>query len=527
MNVSLQHLISAIMQMHAEQEEEPKDEDVIKVSDTVAVAASAYEVIRNTLEYDDEHLLRRNAIRRILKRRLGEADSQKLADKLLRELIWAKYLPNKRVPNAQIGVVANILEKYKRMFGALEEDTREGQQQYDWLLDVLSTEIEYQVAPPCVDESLASFAYQALKERARFETKLIRDEDRDLQLYIAIHRAVLKSNQATLRYRLLTLYYPNWRTASSDDPVVHEVSLQLQTVIDSVDGQIRHPAADAVFRFVRRHAIVFHLISDIAKDNPQAFSTAVASGDTGKLDTALSAAANERYGIFRSRLSRTVVRAAFFLLLTKSILAFLVEYPYEVFVLHTTDYLPLAVNILFPPLLLAFVGLTVRIPKKKNTEKILEEAHAFLGIGEDLNFLFKQKRPWSSGPMFVVFHLLYLAVFVLTIVLIASGLRSLAFNSLSIFFFLFFLSLVAYFGLRIRNTRREYLVMDTSTGFLGILGDMIFLPIVRAGRWIALRAPKVNIFLFFFDFIIEAPFKATIDVIESWVAFLREKREEI
>ncbi len=527
MNASLQHLIGTILQMQEDQEEEPKSEDVVKVSETVSVAASAYEVIRNTLEYDDEHLLRRNAIRRILKRRLGESDSMKLADKLLRELIWAKYLPNKRIPNSHIDVAANILEKYKRMFSALEEDTREGQRQYDWLLDVLSTELEYQVAPPCVDESLASYAYQSLKDRVRFDTHLIREEDRELQIYIAIHRAVLKSNVATIRYRLLTLYYPLWRAAAFGDPVVQEVTHHLSKVIRSIDDQIHHPSADAVFRFVRRHSIVFHLISDIAKDHPQAFSKAVADGETSTIDSALTSAAHERYGIFRSRLGRTVVRGAFFLLLTKSILAFLVEYPYEVFVLRTTDSLPLMINILFPPLLLALVGLTVRIPKRKNNAKILEEAHAFLGIGEDVSFVFKQKRPWGTGPLSVVFNFIYLAVFITTIVFLILGLRSIEFNSLSIFFFLFFLSLVAYFGLRIRNTRREYLVIDSSAGFFGILGDMIFLPIVRVGRWIALRAPKINIFLFFFDFIIEAPFKATIGVIESWVAFLREKRDEI
>jgi hypothetical protein len=50
---------------------------------------------------------------------------------------------------------------------------------------------------------------------------------------------------------------------------------------------------------------------------------------------------------------------------------------------------------------------------------------------------------------------------------------------------------------------------------------------IRAGRWISIRAPRVNIFLFFFDFIIEAPFKALVELIENWLAFLREKREEI
>ncbi len=512
--------------MQVEKEEKPS-EDVIKVSDTIAVAASVYETIRNTLEYDDEHLLRRNAIRRILKRRLGEIDAIKLSTKLLRELIWAKYLPNKRIPTSDIGVVSTVLEKYKHMFGNLEEDTREGQDRYNWLLDALSAEIEYQVAPPCVDESMASYAYQALKARVRFETNLVAQGDQDLQLYIAVHRAVLKSNRPTLRYRLLTLYYPKWRTASPSDPVVHEVAMHLNKVIDQIDGQIHHKAADSVFRFVRRHSIVFHLIGDIAKDNPTAFATSVEGLDTGTIDSAISAAANERYQKFRARLSRTVIRAAFFLLLTKSILAILVEYPYELFVLHSTDYLPLAVNILFPPLLLSFIGLSVRIPKKKNTERILEEAHAFLGMEDGMEFLFKQHRPWSTGALFAIFNLLYLVFFVLTVSLISWGLWNFGFNGLSIFFFLFFLSLVAYFGLRIRNTRREYLVIDTSSGFLGILGDIIFLPIVRVGRWIALRAPRVNIFLFFFDFIIEAPFKAIIDVIESWVAFLREKREEI
>ncbi|MBM5789672.1 hypothetical protein FJZ23_01090 [Candidatus Parcubacteria bacterium] len=526
MTSTLQHLIHTIQQIRDEPETR-SEEDVIKVSDTVAVAASAYEVVRNTLEYDDEHLLRRNAIRRILKRRLGETDTNTVAEKLLRELIWAKYLPNKRIENTQTGVVGTILEKYKAMFTALEEDTRDGQEHYDWLLDVLSTEIEYQVAPPCVDESLASFAYQTLKERVRFETNHIREEDRDLQLYIAVHRAILKSNRATLRYRLLTLYYPAWRTAGAQDAVVQEVSSQLKKVVASVDGQIEHTSADAVYRFVRRHAIVFSLIADIAQDNPDAFALAVSSRNTAKIDSAITAAAKERYGVFRARLTRTVVRAAFFLLLTKSILAVLVEYPYEVFVLQTTDYLPLAVNILFPPLLLAVVGLSVRIPKQRNTQKILEETHAFLGTGDDMAFLFKQKRPWSTGPLSVLFNLFYIAVFVALVVFIGGFLRSFGFNSLSIFFFLFFLSLVAYFGLRIRNTRREYLVIDTAAGFFGLFGDMVFLPIVRAGRWIALRAPKVNIFLFFFDFIVEAPFKATIGVMESWVAFLREKREEI
>lgn len=524
---ALQHLLATVSQMQREEEFEPNTEDVINVSETVSVAVSIYETVRNTMEYDEEHLLRRNATRRILKRRLGELDSKQLSTKLIRELIWARYLPNHKIPGEMIQTVADVFEKYKVLFAGLEANNKEDQAQHEWLLDVLSTEIEYLVGPPCIDEALASYAYQVLRTRTKWQSKGLEEADQDLQLYIAIHRAVVKSNEATLRYRIFTLYYPKWRTAHAQDDVVREVAMNFRKVYSSVEHELHHPSSDPVFRFVRRHAVVFRLISDVAQDNPEAFQSAVMSSDVKGIDKAITAAAKARYGSFRSKLVRTVFRAAFFLLLTKSILAFLVEYPYEIFVLQTTNYLPLMVNILFPPFLLAMIGLSVGIPEKQNTADILEELHAFLGTGEEITFVFKQKNTWSKGIMWWIFHGLYVVVFFAVTAFIVAFLRNFGFNPMSIAFFLFFLSLVAYFGIRIRNTRRELILTENQRGFFLILGDILFLPMIRAGRWVALRAPRVNIFLFFFDFIIEAPFKALVEIIENWLAFLREKREEI
>jgi hypothetical protein len=456
-----------------------------------------------------------------------DGSSGELAGKLVKELIWARYLQNATVPSSMVDTIAAILEKYRLLFGTLEPESRDGARAYHWLLDVLSVEIEYVLGPPCIDEALASFAYQELGKRVDWQTRTLMGEDRDLQLYIGVHRSVLKSNMATLRYRVLTLYYNGWRKAKLGDQVVKEIAMNLVKVIDSVDGQIHHPAQDEVYRFVRRHAVVFHLLSDVAQDNPEAFAGALMTGETAQIDAAMTKAADARYAAFRAKLSRTVLRAAFFLLLTKSILAVLVELPYEIFVLRTADYLPLSINILFPPLLLMLAGLSVRVARAKNTARILEEVHAILGLGDDFSLVFKRRRAWGRGALWWIFNALYLGMLLLTIFLISWGLRAIHFNVLSIFFFLFFLSLVAYFSLRIRNTRRELLVIDLSRGFLGTLADILFLPLIRAGRWVALRAPRINIFLFFFDFIIEAPFKAAIDIVESWLAFLREKREEI
>jgi len=525
MDKPLEFLLGAIEKAHELAETKPEGE-LLTVSETVSAAASVYETIRNSLEYDEEHLLRRNAIRRILKRKLGEVESAALAADLLRELIWARYLPNKAIPESKIGTLAAILEKYHPLFAAATHTTKEGQRSHDWLLDVVSTEVEYVMSPPIVDEAVASFAYAELKQRLSWNSDVIGEQDRDLQLYIAVHRAVLKSNLATLRFRVFALFHPEWTKAGNH--AAKTVSAEeLTRTINQVERSIQHPGQDALYMIVRRHAIVFHVIRDTAEENPKKFAEYLAAHNTGEIDSRISLFAYSRYDRFKARLRNSVVRAVLFLFITKMALALVIEFPYERLVLKTTNMTPLLVNIIFHPTLLGIIGLTARLPEAANTEAIIREAHAFLGIGDDVGFTYKMRRPWSRGTLGVVFNAIYAVMFLFTITVIATILHSFEFNALSIFFFVFFLSLVTFFGLKIRNTRRELMVVETRVGIVGTIADILFLPMIRAGRWVALRAPRVNVFIFFFDFIVEAPFKAAISMVEGWLAFLREKKEEI
>ncbi|OGL95892.1 hypothetical protein A2348_00595 [Candidatus Uhrbacteria bacterium RIFOXYB12_FULL_58_10] len=525
MDKTFDFFLLALEKARGKAEEKPEGE-FIMVSDTVSAAASVYETIRNSLEYDEEHLLRRNAIRRILKRQLGESDGFGLASVLLRELIWARYLPNGRVPESMVSTVGIIIRKYEALFGASKTVT-EGQRAYDWLLDLLASEIEYALTPPIADEALASFAYAKLKERLSWASTVIPESDRDLQLYIAIHRAVLKSNLATLRFRVFTLFHPDWTNTGANEEVAPRVAENLAAVIGQVERQIVHQGQDALYLLVRRHSIVFHSIRDVAEKDPQRFGEMVAAHDTHELDGLLASSAGERYGRFRRRMRNSVVRAVLFLFITKMMLALIIEAPYERLVLKTSDMRPLIVNILFHPFLLGVIGLSARLPESANTDAVIREAHAFLGIGEEIGFTFKMRRPWSRGALGVIFNVVYTAMFLFTIGVISFVLHSFHFNWLSIVFFIFFLSLVTFFGLKIRNSRRELMVIDSKVSFIGTIGDILFLPMIRAGRWVALRAPRINVFLFFFDFIVEAPFKAAINLVEGWLAFLREKKEEI
>ena len=93
--------------------------------------------------------------------------------------------------------------------------------------------------------------------------------------------------------------------------------------------------------------------------------------------------------------------------------------------------------------------------------------------------------------------------------------------------FLLFLSLVTFFGLKVRQGANELLVMDDHPGIISAFFTFLFIPIIRAGRWISVKFSKINVFVFFFDMFIEAPFKLIIDVFEDWSTYIKEKREEI
>jgi len=98
--------------------------------------AQVYEVARNALEYRADHLVRRAAIERILKRQVVfEKNAAKLADSLVEELEWARYINEEKEDEGTKKEIALILEKYLEVFNS-------GGINRDWLMGMASAEIE-------------------------------------------------------------------------------------------------------------------------------------------------------------------------------------------------------------------------------------------------------------------------------------------------------------------------------------------------------------------------------------------------
>jgi hypothetical protein len=127
----------------------------------------------------------------------------------------------------------------------------------------------------------------------------------------------------------------------------------------------------------------------------------------------------------------------------------------------------------------------------------------------------------------VFYYLMYTILYIVVFGSIIYFLNQLDFNLISGAIFLFFLTAVSFFAIRIRNTAKELRVVKKKEGIISFFINFFALPIVAVGRWMSTKFKKINLFAFVMDFIIEAPFKLFVSAFEDWLGFIREKKEEV
>ena len=135
------------------------------------------------------------------------------------------------------------------------------------------------------------------------------------------------------------------------------------------------------------------------------------------------------------------------------------------------DRLALGTNLVFPPVLMFCVGLLIRIPGQKNTERLQ------LGVKELLSdepLPLREIRVRSKkGMRQFWFTAAYAFTFLLSFGLTISLLQALHFTWLSISIFLFFLCIVSFFGFRLRVAARELFVVEGKQGIFSMFVDFI------------------------------------------------------
>ena len=126
-----------------------------------------------------------------------------------------------------------------------------------------------------------------------------------------------------------------------------------------------------------------------------------------------------------------------------------------------------------------------------------------------------------------ILNLFFLLTFIISFGMVIWILNVLSFNLLGILIFLFLFSVVSFFSALVRQPVRDLIITKGREGTIGMVVDTLSIPFVRMGKWMSVKFSRVNVFVFIFDVIIEAPFKIVVRFIQEWAGFIRRKKEEM
>lgn len=504
------------------------DGSKIEIGDTLSKMAFFYEKIRNAIDYKEEHLLRKNAVLRILKRRfVSGIDTNLIAEPLIKELIQGGYLPNNQLPESKIQEVTMIINKFATLINKIYHihNRSDRKQIFQWLISLCACEIEENLGYNITDHALIDFMYHLMDKRIVIRGARVKPEVRNIQIYISILRTLMRYDTDMLSYHIFLYYFPEWFHLNNAS--LEKIALHIYKIQFKVKLQLENRLGERLNRIMRKYVAIFTIFKDIVKKDPDAAFKLVQNID--ELQSAVKKACNNKYQEIKAKLKRTSVRSIIYIFLTKMLIALILEIPYELYFIHGhINFLPLGINIAFHPLLLFVIALVIRVPDENNTRKIFTGIKNIVYDYPEKNVLHYIKPPAKRGWFVTwMFRFFYLLTYVITFGTIIFALDALHFNAVGMLLFLLFLSLVTFFGLKVRQGANELLVLDDRPGIVSSFFTFLFIPIIRAGRWISMKFSKINVFVFFFDAFVEAPFKLIIDVFEDWSTYIKEKREEI
>lgn len=506
----------------------PDDLSKINVSQTVSFFALAYEKIRNAVEYREDHQIRRAAIERILKRLITLNPTGKdISNNLIRELLWARYFDVDSLGSQDIEITQRIIDQYLFLLQLLVvgQPVSEKNFLYRFIIDLLTCEIEETLNPTGSQKNaiFTFFIYQVLRKKIKLEG--VSEDQKNAFFLAALEKTYRRSDQSYQRYHLFITFYQPLINFSREE--LKDLVTKLPTSFKRIDQIIKNPYVDHLSRFIKKQLPAFLILFTIIKEKFSQIESILQ--DRKELWQEVELTCRQKYQTIKTKMANLAIRSFIYIFLTKMIFALILEFPLSSFFYGTVHLQSIIINTLFPPFLMLFMIGFFSLPGADNTVKIYQRIIEIIDADKsyETSIALIRKKPPTKRPILIFgFTIFYTLTFVITLSLIFEILNLLNFNLISQGIFLFFVSVVTFFSYRIKQIVNEYYLSEKESIFTPIF-DFFFMPILSIGKFFSQEIARLNFFIFFFDFLIEAPFKFIFEIIEEWIYFVRKRKEEI
>ncbi len=526
-----------------QKEREKESEQTINVDTIASKVAAFYEKLRMIVDWKDEHLIRRMAIERSLKRKLiselgfrlstAKLDPAQIAESLLVELIRGGHLPNNAIPKSKISEVSKILKKYILTLEKTDgrsQGTKDKINFYHWVLEMGACELEETLEPPIKQKSLINFMTNQLSKRLRFEPGLDISEKKKWTLtYIAVHRSLFRLDSPIIHYHLLKKILPNWETADGDH--IEKAAQKMPAIRTYIEELMEHPLYPKFYKYCEYYNTYYLILNDILekleereKNTEKDLSAAEVLKEQKKWEPLARQSYSEREKTLRSRLNRIAAYSTLSIFVAGAASLVIVEIPLARLFGDGFSLTSLAVDMLVPTVWMFILVGTAPKPEKSNADKVIEGiSKTIYKEGEWGVYEIEKPRKRSFLGQFLI-TLFYFLVWGVSLSSIAAlfyftgvPLPSVVLDTINV-------AVVTFVGIEIRQRAGDLSVGEEKTNLITFLFDTLSLPIAKFGKWFTDKWKEYNIVSVFFTALLDMPFLAFIDLIESWSAFLKEKK---
>lgn len=515
-----------------EKEGREKKEPTIHVDEIASKVAGFYEKIRGIVDWREEHLVKRAAIERNLKRRLLLTKEKKtLAESLISELIRGGHFPNDQIEESKIVVVEKILNKYIYILeNSSSSSEKRKTQLYNWLLGIAACEIEEALSYRYHEKLLIEYMMNSIANKVKIHgdeniLNKISEKEKNTQLYIAIHQALFKLDSPIIIYHLLKRHYPQWAELQEEE--LNRISKNIYLIWDNLEKELNHPLSGKFYNLCEKYDTPYLLIGDILlQENLENIEEKILKPEI--IESSIKDAYNKRFSTLRSRLYKMALYSTLSVFLTNIFSFLIIEIPLAKLITENFSFLTIAVDIGGPTLLMFLLMMTIKLPSKSNLQVVLMETMKLLYRGEGDGSGYEIKIPKKRGFIMKFFiFLFYLISAVISAGTIIFIFKIANFPITSMIINFIFVAIIAFTGLAIRNRAEELTMEEKKPGFFEFIIDIIFLPLVEIGRWFSTKWKKYNAISIIFSALIDMPFSLFIQFIEQWRGFLKEKKEKI
>lgn len=514
---------------------EAGDNEDFKINvDTVSMqVASLYENIRKVVDWKEEHLMRRIAIERILKRRLFlKRKIEETAEDLLVELVRGGHFPNNFISRSRIEAVQILLERYYQRLHHLpaSQQDKTKTETYSLLFKIAACELEDLLDPQSYTHISATIAFMEKIMLAKIvigqeakEKYPLNSNDKEILTYIAVQQALFRLDRPIIIYNILKRYSPEWFSTKTE--ISEAVTVSIYKIFKNIDTRFNHPLAHKFFTACQNYSAPFLVLNDVMQNDSQnLLSNSMNSKSVIKI---CRQAYDNRLKFLKARLTRSAIYATISVFLTHIILLYVLEIPLAKLITGQLNFVAMAVDILVPTILMGVLVAGIKLPSDENFDLISQELQKILYKNNELGFyeieIYRQKSWFIKAILRLWYGISFIVCFGILI-----GLMYWAkFPITSYFVFTIFTSIILFTGSVLRKNSQELNIQTRKDGLFSSVAQPLVFPIVYLGRWLSGKWQKYNLAGIFFSILIDSPFAVFLNFIEQWRHFVQEKEEEI